>query len=176
MKNAEDDRMDRIITSDDFTDIYNRMKEELSIAIEDLSKIQSNHTDKIKILNEILTLSENIYDSYIKASSIQKKKYIRMFFEGVYVDDRKIVRVEYNPVIADFTKIREVRLSDNWRGGMYSRCSRHMNTAGLLRDFDYDSLRLLTKGLFIKSTHAPLLPALLTTGLLALPGLRLAPS
>jgi hypothetical protein len=39
-----------------------------------------------------------------------------MFFEGIYVDDRKIVRVEYNPVIADLTRIREVRLSDNWRG------------------------------------------------------------
>ena len=38
-------------------------------------------------------------------------------FEGIYVDDRKIVRVEYNPVIADLTKIREVRLSDNWRRG-----------------------------------------------------------
>lgn len=117
MKNAEDDRMDRIITSDDFTEIYNRMKEELAMAIEDLSNISEDHTDKVKILNEILTLSENIYDSYIKASPTQKKKYLRMFFEGIYVDDRKIVRVEYNPVIADLTRIREVRLSDNWRKG-----------------------------------------------------------
>lgn len=63
MKNAEDDRMDRVITSDDFMDIYKCMKEELAVAIADLSNIQSDHTDKIKILNEILTLSENIYDS-----------------------------------------------------------------------------------------------------------------
>ncbi|MCB9791023.1 hypothetical protein H6764_03305, partial [Candidatus Nomurabacteria bacterium] len=34
MKNAEDDRIDRIISSDDFTDIYGRMKEELAMAIE----------------------------------------------------------------------------------------------------------------------------------------------
>lgn len=33
-----------------------------------------------------------------------------MFFEGINIDNRKIVRVEYNPVIADLTKIREVRL------------------------------------------------------------------
>ncbi|MCB9790916.1 hypothetical protein H6764_02740, partial [Candidatus Nomurabacteria bacterium] len=75
------------------------------------------HTNKVKILNEILTLSENIYESYLKASPTQKKKYLRMFFEGIYVDDRKIVQVEYNPVIADLTRIREVRLSDNWRRG-----------------------------------------------------------
>lgn len=115
MKNAEDDRMDRVITSDDFTDIYNRMKEELSVAIEDLSKIQSDHTDKIKILNEILTLSENIYDSYLKADDTLKQKYLRMFFEGIYVDNKEIVQVKYNPVIAQLTRIREVRISDNWR-------------------------------------------------------------
>gem|GEM_PF-2097277 len=115
MKNAEDDRMDRVITSDDFTDIYNRMKEELSVAIEDLSKIQSDHTDKIKIPNEILTLSENIYDSYLKADDTLKQKYLRMFFEGIYVDNKEIVQVKYNPVIAQLTRIREVRISDNWR-------------------------------------------------------------
>ena len=86
-----------------------------NIHLEDLKKMIEERTDKVKVLNEILTLSENIYESYLKASSTQKKKYLRMFFEGIHVDDRKIVRVEYNPVIADLTKIREVRLSDNWR-------------------------------------------------------------
>lgn len=73
MRNTEDDRMDRIISSDDFTEIYSRMKEELAMAIEDLSNMTEDHTDKVKILNEILTLSENIYESYLKASPTQKK-------------------------------------------------------------------------------------------------------
>ena len=115
MKNAEDDRMDRIVSSDEFTDIYMRLKEELSIAMADLSNIQNDHTDKVKILDNILSLSENIYSSYIKADAILKRKYLRMFFEGIYVDNKEIVRVEYNPVVAQLTKIREVRITNNWR-------------------------------------------------------------
>lgn len=40
-----------------------------------------------------------------------------MFFEGIYVDNKEIVQVKYNPVIAQLARINEVRLSDNWRKG-----------------------------------------------------------
>lgn len=120
MKNAEDDRMDRIVSSDEFTDIYTRLKEELSVAMSDLSSIQNDHTDKVKTLNDLLSLSENIYTSYMRADSILKRKYLRMFFEGIYVDNKEIVRVEYNPVIAQLSKIREVRITNNWRRGQDS--------------------------------------------------------
>jgi hypothetical protein len=115
MKNAEDDGMDRIVSSDEFTYIYTRINEELSVTMSDLSSIQNDHTDKVKILNDLLSLSENIYTSYIRADSILKRKYLRMFFEGIYDDNKEIVQVEYNPVIAQLTKILEVRITNNWR-------------------------------------------------------------
>ena len=96
--------------------IYTRVSTEEQ-AKHGLSSIQNDHTDKVKILNDLLSLSENIYISYIRADSILKRKYLRMFFEGIYVDNKKIVRVEYNPVIAQLTKIREVRITNNWRRG-----------------------------------------------------------
>jgi len=38
-----------------------------------------------------------------------------MFFEKIIVDEREIIEIAYNPIIADLIRIREVRITDRWR-------------------------------------------------------------
>ncbi|MBD3362319.1 hypothetical protein GF362_01210, partial [Candidatus Dojkabacteria bacterium] len=115
MKNAEDDRLDRVINPEQFGEIYGRLTKELADTMKEFERIQSDHTDSVKMLNEILTLSENIYSTYQKAKPTYKRKYLKMFFEKIVVDRREIIDIKFNSVIEDLIKIREVRISDQWR-------------------------------------------------------------
>ncbi len=117
MKNAEDQRLDLEIPKDRFVEMYNRLDSELKEAIKQLEKIQSDHTDSVKILNEILSLSEDIYTTYQEAKPQFKRKYLSMFFEKIIVDEREIIEIVYNPIIANLIRIREVRITDRWRRG-----------------------------------------------------------
>lgn len=115
MKNAEDDRLDRLINRDEFADIYNRLKDDLEQAHTGLAEIQKDHTKTISILNDVLALSEDIHQTYIDATPEQKRKYLQLFFEKIEVDDGKIVGTTFTPVISQLIEIDRVRIRKQWR-------------------------------------------------------------
>lgn len=51
MRVAEDERLEQTITREDFSRIYIRLKEDLSVAQQDLFKLSDNHHKTIKVLD-----------------------------------------------------------------------------------------------------------------------------
>ncbi len=115
MKNAEDDRLDRLINRDEFADIHNRLKDDLEQAHSGLLDIQKDHTKTISILNDVLALSEDIQQTYKDATPELKRKYLQLFFEKIEVDDGKIVGTTFTPVISQLIEIDRVRIRKQWR-------------------------------------------------------------
>jgi hypothetical protein len=115
MKNAEDDRFDRVITREHFTQVYERIKTELEVANIEMSKLSKDHTKTIKVLDELLAFTDDIYKSYNQADNELKRRYLQIFFEKVIVNDGRIVEVIYTPAISQLLEIDRVRITNNWR-------------------------------------------------------------
>ena len=114
MKNLEDDRLDRVITPEDFLPIYNRLKEENAKAHQKLLDLNENHFDTVKNLDQILRMSENIHQTYLEASPELKRKYIMLFIKKLVVEDKQIKQVVYTPAMESLIRIREVRIREDW--------------------------------------------------------------
>jgi len=115
MKNAEDDRFDRVITREHFTQVYERIKEELDEANIELSKLSKDHTKTVKVLDELLAFTDDIQKSYLEADNELKRRYLQIFFEKVIVNDGEIIEVIYTPAISQLLEIDRVRITNNWR-------------------------------------------------------------
>lgn len=83
MKNAEDDRFDRVITREHFTHVYERIKAELDEANIELSKLSKDHTKTVKVLDQLLAFTDDIQKSYLEANNELKRRYLQIFFEKV---------------------------------------------------------------------------------------------
>ncbi|GAB4157025.1 MAG: hypothetical protein Fur003_0600 [Candidatus Dojkabacteria bacterium] len=117
MKNAEDDRFDRVITREDFSRVYSRLKEKIETANIDLAKITKDHTQTIHTLDELLAFTDNIHKSYINAENDLKRRYLQIFFDRIVVNNGKVIEVKYTPAIEKLMEIDRVRITNNWRRG-----------------------------------------------------------
>jgi hypothetical protein len=61
-------------------------------------------------------MTESIYDMYVNATTnALLREYLHIFIHRVYVDDRKIVKLEFMPVIEKLIEIEQVRIRNKWR-------------------------------------------------------------
>ncbi len=82
--------LDSIITDD----TYIRQSGLLNIEIEcietDLLHLNEDRNDNIKVFEQLIFLARNIHTAYIEAPLDLKRKYLRLFWEKIIVEDRKI--------------------------------------------------------------------------------------
>lgn len=116
MANAEDDRLDRVINREEFSRIYQRLKVDLEKEQVKLAQLESGHDKVVNILNELLGLTENIYETYTSAPDEIKRQYLNLFIDKVEVDNKEIISVKFTPIVEQLVEIDRVRISDNWRG------------------------------------------------------------
>ena len=66
------------------------------------------------VANKVLAMTKDIASTYKTATTDAKRAYLRFFFDKIYVEDKKIVRVEYKPVIEVLNRAKLGILSINW--------------------------------------------------------------
>lgn len=153
MRVAEDERLEQTITREDFSRIYIRLKEDLAVAQQDLFKLSDNHHKTIKVLDEVLALVENLYETYKTAPNDIKRTYLRMFIDKVLIDDKKIVEVKLTPIAQKLLEIEQVRISGEIRRGRDSNPRLLLYRSTRFRDEPFQPLRhlsLLQKSFFIQ--------------------------
>lgn len=67
-----------------------------------------------KAIEEVIALTQNIYQSYMDAPDFIKRHYLRLFFERLYVRDGKITKVIANPVFEALRKQQQVLITRSW--------------------------------------------------------------
>jgi len=89
-------------------DVYSRQHIKLETQITDLdsqlSRLESQKSIDVSLIEEILSFSRNIYKTYLEAPPHLKKYYLRFFFETIYVGNQKIVKVVETPIFAALRK------------------------------------------------------------------------
>lgn len=83
-------------------DVYQRQHQKLETQIvnldSQLSTLENQQQIDVSLIEEVLAFSRDIYKTYLEAPSYLKKHYLRFFFEGVYIEDKKIAKVVETPL------------------------------------------------------------------------------
>jgi len=66
------------------------------------------------MIDEVLTLTRNIYQTYLDVPDYLKRHYLRFFFEGIYIKDKRIARVVEAPLFSTLRRQEKVIIRSNW--------------------------------------------------------------
>jgi len=64
----------------------------------------------IDAASEILSLTNNIYDTFTKANFYAKRHYLSMFIERIEVKEKKVSKVTYTPLFQSLIEAQTVRI------------------------------------------------------------------
>ncbi len=67
-----------------------------------------------RLIDEILSLTTNIYQTYMEAPDFLKRHYLRLFIEKIYVKDKKIWKITENPIFSVLRKQQQVLIRGDW--------------------------------------------------------------
>jgi len=83
-------------------DVYKRQHEQLKVDLlnveKDLHKIANEQEIDFSVIEEVLAMTRNLYKSYMDAPDFLKRHYLRLFFEKIYTNDKKIVKISDTPI------------------------------------------------------------------------------
>ncbi len=76
--------------------------------------LENKHQIDVNLIDEVLALTRNIYQTYLDAPEHLKRHYLRFFFESVYVKDKKITKVVETPIFVTLKQAQKVLILNNW--------------------------------------------------------------
>ncbi len=110
----EEELLQGTITRERFKVLNAKIDSDMLGVQKELADISKIRTIDIKVVDEVLALTRNIAKTYSKASTDAKRAYLHFFFSKIYVEDKKIVKIDYQPVIDVLDKAKLGILSINW--------------------------------------------------------------
>jgi len=70
--------------------------------------LEGTHQIDVNLVDEVLALTRNIYQTYCDAPGYLKRHYLRFFFEKIYFNNGKIVKVTETPIFSTLKQAQEV--------------------------------------------------------------------
>ena len=80
-------------------------------------EIETKHEFDIGLIDEVLALTRNIHQTYAEAPDYLKRHYLRFFFEGFEIKDKKIVKVIETPILSTLRKEHQLLIRQTWLRG-----------------------------------------------------------
>ncbi len=87
-----------------FVRINNRFEVEIKSIQKQIDEIEKKRRVDIDTIRAVLSLTDNIYEAYEKASPRVKRLYLSLFWKGFWVKDRQIIKSEPTDLIAELIK------------------------------------------------------------------------
>lgn len=107
--NLEDLLVEGTLDKESYSRQHDKVIREISIMESKIEEAESQRGLDIKLIEEILSLSRNIYKTYSQAPDFLKRHYLRIFYEGIYVQNKKIVKYAETPILSELRKSYQVR-------------------------------------------------------------------
>lgn len=99
-------------------DVYKRQHQQLR---DDLLKIEkdlhtlANQQDvDFGVIEEVLAMTRNLYQTYMDAPYFIKRHYLRLFFDKLYIQDKKIVKICDTPIFRVLKEEQKILLRESW--------------------------------------------------------------
>lgn len=111
LKDLEDERfLHRTITDEKYLSISARYEADIKRIEDEISKLEIDKTEKIKELDKVLKLAENIGQAYFDAKPSFKRIYLKMFFKKIYISGGEISKYDLSDELKDLIKNGSVRV------------------------------------------------------------------
>ena len=115
MREAEDSRfITKTLSPEAFERIYKRYEDQVKNLNNELENVEFDKSQRIRIIENILRMAENIGETYSNANPFQKKHYIGLFFNKFIVEKGKIVEWELSELVKSLVEEGSVRVESNW--------------------------------------------------------------
>ncbi len=102
----EESMLDGTITRDRFVVLNAKVEADLTEVQKELTNIGKIRTIDIKIIDEVLALTRDIAKTYKSSGTNAKRAYLYFFFDKILVENKKIVNIQYQPVIDVLNKAK----------------------------------------------------------------------
>ena len=116
----EQELMNGNLGGETFKRLNAKLDAELLNIQKELAEQDKIRTLDISVIDEVLSLTQNIVKTYDKAEIDHKRAYLHFFFEKIWVKDKKIVQVDYTPAIKVLNEAKLGILSAIWLPGLDS--------------------------------------------------------
>lgn len=101
-------------------DVYKRqhlqLKEELLTIEKKLHELENQRVVDFSIIEEVLAMTRNLHQSYLEAPDFLKRHYLRLFFDRLYIQDKKIVKIIDTPIFRTLKQEQKILFSESWGG------------------------------------------------------------
>lgn len=105
------------ITRDIFKRQHTKIQGEINQFDNQLSELEAKHQIDVTLIDEVLALTRNIHQTYLDAPMHLKRHYLRFFFEGIYIKDKRIAKVVETPLFYALRRQNKVIIRGNWLPG-----------------------------------------------------------
>jgi len=102
------------ITAEDRKSMNSSLEREALGIQKQLFDVEKVQTIDIDVISEILDLTKDIARVYREADISSKRAYLHFFFKRLLIKDKKIAKIEYQPVIEVLKQANTVILSTSW--------------------------------------------------------------
>jgi len=115
MRELEDSRfVTQTLSEESFVRIYARYEIELKQVKEEEALLSQDHSEKIRVLERVLRLAENIGNAFNSGNTVIKRKYLHTFFKRFYVKGKQIVGYELQDAVKPAIEEGSVLIKENW--------------------------------------------------------------
>lgn len=109
-----DMRTDGEISREKFLEMQDEMNRRIGELEQQIYELKTKAKIDYRLIDEVLSLTTNIYQTYMEAPDFLKRHYLRLFFDKLYVKDRKLWKVVENPVFSILRKQEKVIINGHW--------------------------------------------------------------
>ena len=113
----EDRLLDQTIDNETFRRLHDEIDVDIQNQENEIANIENQRGFDLEVVEEVLKLTDNLYETYLKANFVAKRHYLGIFFEKLWIKDKKVVRIDYTPLFAKLIEANKVRVSYNWLPG-----------------------------------------------------------
>jgi len=116
----EKDYFDNKLSAEQLQKFNTQLDTEALAIQKQLAEQDKVRTIDTSIITEVLKLTRNIVQTYEESDTDHQRAYLHFFFQKIWVQDKKIVEVEYTPALQVLNEARLGILSSNWLLGQDS--------------------------------------------------------
>ena len=102
---------DNTINRESYQRMHEKAENDIAILLQQLTELEKERQVDSKFIEEIFSLARDIYGTYMASPNQMKGGYIKLFFEHLYVANKRIAKVAYNPLFATLLKEQKVMLA-----------------------------------------------------------------
>jgi len=109
----EDSLLNETIDNETFKRMHTRIQSKINKLNDQIQEIENKGNIDINLIEEVLSFTKNIYKTYKHAPKFLKRHYLRFFFEKIFVENKKISKIQPTPIFLILQENQEVIITNN---------------------------------------------------------------